>query len=223
MLEAYINDILIHHTTEANRVPGVWHILQLLQKARLCCNLKKCYFHQCKLEFLGVDISKDRFEMDKKQISAIVEWQKLTLVCGVWEFIRFINFYWRWIAAFSNVAWPLHNLFQKDHMWQWTENEWTAFKIQHNQKAPTVKEKCGQTGYWTLDNPDARRMLSHWATQLVWLEGSSTPTPTPDFMWVVLYHSTYLFEQLHELPSSLHPPRVMRISQPVSKWCLFCW
>ena len=40
-----------------------------------------------------------------------------------------MNFYQRWIPAFSDVAQPLHNLFQKDHKWQWTENEQTAFEI----------------------------------------------------------------------------------------------
>ena len=103
-VEAYIDDILIHRTTEEEHVPGVWTVLHLLWKAKLICNLKKCYFHQPKLEFLGVDISKKGFEMDKKKISAIVEWQKPTSVCGVQEFIRFVNFYWRWIPAFSNVA-----------------------------------------------------------------------------------------------------------------------
>ena len=58
-------------------------MLQLLQKAKLCCNLKKCFFHQWKLEYLGVDISEKGFEMDEKKISAIVEWQQPTLVHSV--------------------------------------------------------------------------------------------------------------------------------------------
>ena len=128
-VEAYIDDILIHHATEAEHVTGVRSVLQLLRKAKLCCNLKKCLFHQRKLEYLGVDISEKGFEMDEKKISAIVEWQRPTSVRGVREFIGFVNFYRRWIPAFSDVARPLHDLFQKDHEWQWTENEQTAFEI----------------------------------------------------------------------------------------------
>ena len=64
-IKAYIDDILIHHTTEEEHVPGVWTVLHLLWKVKLICNLKKCYFHQPKLEFLGVNISEKGFEMDE--------------------------------------------------------------------------------------------------------------------------------------------------------------
>ena len=82
-VEGYIDDILIHHVTKAKHVPGVRNILNLLQKAKLTCNLKQCMFHQPKLEFLGVNISKQGSEMDKKKITIIIEWQKLMLVCRV--------------------------------------------------------------------------------------------------------------------------------------------
>ena len=128
-VKAYIDDILIHHATEAEHIPGVCNVLHLLQKAKLTYNLKKCMFHQLKLEFLGIDISKQGFEMDEKKISVIVEWQKPTSVHGVQEFISFVNFCWRWIPGFSEVAQPLHNLFQKNQAWQWTENKQSAFEI----------------------------------------------------------------------------------------------
>ena len=128
-VEAYIDDIVIHHATEAEHVPGVHNMLQLLQKANLTCNLKKCFFHQSKLEFLGVDISKDGFEMDKKKIRVIEEWQNPMSVQGVCEFIGFVNLYQRWIPGFSNVTQPLHDLFQKNQVWQWTENKQTALAL----------------------------------------------------------------------------------------------
>ena len=34
----------------------------------------------------------------------IAEWQNPTSVCGVQEFIRFVNFDQRWIPGFSEVA-----------------------------------------------------------------------------------------------------------------------
>jgi hypothetical protein len=50
-------------------------------------------------------------------------------VHGVHEFISFVNFYHQWIPGFSDVAKPLHALFQKDHKWDWTENKQTAFEV----------------------------------------------------------------------------------------------
>jgi hypothetical protein len=62
------------------------------------------------------------------------------MVCGVCEFIGFVNFYCRWIPGFSDVVKPLHALFQKDHKWDWTENEQTTFEILkwHVSQAPVL-------------------------------------------------------------------------------------
>jgi hypothetical protein len=107
----------------------VRHTLQCLWEAKLFCNPKKCEFHQSKIEFLGVDISRNRFKMDDKKTSVITDWQSLTSIRAVHQFIGFINFYQRWIPGFSEVTRPLHNLFQKNQPWQWTENEQTTFEI----------------------------------------------------------------------------------------------
>ena len=128
-VEVYLDDILIHHASEEEHVQGVREVLRCLQDAKLFCNLKKCQFNQPKMEFLGVDISESGFEMDEKKITAIAEWQKPTSVRGIREFIGFVNFYRRWIPGFSDVARPLHDLFQKNQAWQWMENEQTAFEI----------------------------------------------------------------------------------------------
>ena len=145
-VEGYIDDILIHHTTKAEHVPGVWNVLNLLWKAKLTCNLKKCTFHQPKLEFLGIDISEQGFKMDEKKITMIVEWQKPTLVRRVQEFIGFVNFYRRWIPGFSEVAQPLHDLFQKNQAWQWTENKQSTFEILKWRvtQAPVLVHACGK-------------------------------------------------------------------------------
>ena len=85
--------------------------------------------------------------MDEKKISVIMEWQWPTSVHGVREFIGFVNFYWRWIPTFSDVAQPLHDLFQKDHKWQWTENKQTTFEI--------LKWRVTEAPVLVHANPDA--------------------------------------------------------------------
>jgi hypothetical protein len=128
-LENYLDDALNHHKTEAEHIQGVRDTLQCLQDANLFCNTKKCEFHRKKIEFLGVDVSREGFEMDDKKITDVIQWQRPMTVRSVREFIGFINFYRWWIPGFSNVAKPLHALFQKDHKWDWTENEQTAFEV----------------------------------------------------------------------------------------------
>jgi hypothetical protein len=128
-LENYLDDALNHHQNLTDHIAGVRRTLQCLWEAKLFCNLKKCEFHQSKIEFLGVNISRNRFKMDNKKTSVIADWQSLTSIWVVCQFIGFINFYRRWIPGFSEVAQPLHDLSQKNQPWQWTENEQTAFEI----------------------------------------------------------------------------------------------
>jgi hypothetical protein len=148
-LENYLDDALSHHKTKAEHIQGVRDTLQCLQDANLFCNAKKCEFHWKKIEFLRVDVSREGFEMDDKKITDVVQWQRPTMVRGVHEFIGFINFYCQWIPGFSDVAKPLHALFQKDHKWDWTENEQTAFKV--------LKWRVSQAP--VLDHADPEKMF----------------------------------------------------------------
>jgi len=127
-LENYLDNMLNHHQNKADHVWRIQYTLQYLEEARLFCNLKKCKFHQSKIEFLGMDISQNGFEMDKKKTSVIAAWECLTSVQGVREFPGFVNFYQRWILGFSDITHPLHNLFQKNQAWQWTESKQAAFE-----------------------------------------------------------------------------------------------
>jgi hypothetical protein len=128
-LENYLDNTLNHHQNITDHITRVCQTLQCLWEAKLLCNPKKCEFHKSKIEFLGVDISKGGFEMDNKKTSVVMDWESLTSVHMVQQFIGFINFYQRWIPGFSDIAHPLHDLFQKNQPWQWTENKPTAFEI----------------------------------------------------------------------------------------------
>ena len=74
-IEIYLDDILIHSKTTAEHVDRVLSILQCLENAILYCNAKKCKFNKKKIEFLGVNISRDGFEMEDKKIANVLNWQ----------------------------------------------------------------------------------------------------------------------------------------------------
>ena len=103
-VEIYLDDILIHSKTAAEHVNGVLSVLQCLENTVLYCNTKKCEFNKKKIEFLGVNVSRDGFEMEDKKIADVLDWQRPTSVRGVCEFIGFVNFYCRWIPNFADIA-----------------------------------------------------------------------------------------------------------------------
>ena len=79
-VEIYLDDILIHSKTTVEHVDRVLSVLQCLKNAVLYCNVKKCEFDKKKIEFLGVNVSWDGFEMEDKKIADVLDWQRPTSV-----------------------------------------------------------------------------------------------------------------------------------------------
>ncbi|KAF8755363.1 hypothetical protein RHS01_05227 [Rhizoctonia solani] len=66
--------------------------------------------------------------LDKLKIQAIQEWPTPTKVKEVQSFLGFANFLRRFVANFSHMARPLHNLVKKDAPWKWDTREQEAFQ-----------------------------------------------------------------------------------------------
>jgi Reverse transcriptase (RNA-dependent DNA polymerase) len=94
MVSCYMDDILTRTSGGIQvHITAVKRTLELLGKAGLYAKISKCEFHKEKLEFLGVEVSKDGFEMSPKKVEDVLNWKAPTKVRGVREFIRFCNFY----------------------------------------------------------------------------------------------------------------------------------
>ncbi len=48
--------------------------VEVAAKAFVLCNLKKCWFHQEEMRFLGYIVSYQYIWMEKKQIKAVHDW-----------------------------------------------------------------------------------------------------------------------------------------------------
>jgi hypothetical protein len=77
---------------------------------------------------LGIIVSDKGFSLDKLKIQAVQEWPTPTTVKQVQSFLGFANFVRRFVANFSQIARPLHNLVKKEVKWQWTDKEEQAFR-----------------------------------------------------------------------------------------------
>ena len=126
-MENYLDDTGSHHSNLPKHIQVNQEILQCFRNAGLYTNAKKCEFHKERMEFLGVDVSKDGFEMERVKVEMVRDWKPPRNVRAVREFVGFCNFYWRFIKSFSEIARPLHDLTKKGQTWQWTMNEQHAF------------------------------------------------------------------------------------------------
>jgi len=83
----------------------------------------KCIFHATETEYVGFFIGREGIKLDPIKTCAIWEWAKPTKVKEVLRFMRFCNFYRRFIEGFSRKARPLYQLTRKDNNWEWERKE----------------------------------------------------------------------------------------------------
>ena len=97
-------------------------MLERLREAGLQAGLKKCEFHVTETRFLGFIIGTSGVRPDPKKLEAVRLWQRPTTVKEVQSFLRFCNFYRRFVCEYGRIARPLTNLTKKDTPFVWTED-----------------------------------------------------------------------------------------------------
>ena len=65
------------------------------------------------IPILGVIVGKRQVKMEQEKIKVVKEWKTPTRVKDVESFLRFANFYQRFIYNFSHTAKPLNELKDK--------------------------------------------------------------------------------------------------------------
>ncbi|QRW17326.1 Retrotransposable element Tf2 protein [Rhizoctonia solani] len=108
----YLDDILIYSKDDASHTQHVHEVLWRLLDNQLFCKASK---------YKG-------FSLDKLKIQAVQEWPTPSKVKEVQLFLGFANFLRRFVANFSHMARPLHNLVKKDTPWKWDIKEQEAFQ-----------------------------------------------------------------------------------------------
>ncbi|KAF8760104.1 hypothetical protein RHS01_02258 [Rhizoctonia solani] len=124
----YLNDILIYSKDDTSHTQHIHEVLQCLMENQLFCKASKCTFHVASVEYLGIIVLDKGFSLDKLKIQAVQEWPVPTKVKEVQSFLGFANFLRQFVASFSHLARPLHNLVKKDTPWKWETREQEAFQ-----------------------------------------------------------------------------------------------
>jgi hypothetical protein len=124
----YLDDILIFSSNPEDHEGHVKEVLQRLMNMQLFCKGSKCKFHQTTVEYLGIIVLDKGFSLDRLKIQAVQEWPTPTTIKQVQSFLGFANFVQCFVANFSQIARPLHNLVKKEVKWQWTDKEEDAFR-----------------------------------------------------------------------------------------------
>src|SRR5438876_10729119 len=140
----YLDDILIYSCDSAVHTQHVKEVLQRLRQYNLYAKLSKCQFSITQTNFLGYILRPDGVAMELSRVKTIEEWPEPRNYRDIQVFLRFANFYRRFIANFSTIASLLSDMLKvikkgkKTGVFMLTESAKTAFKRLHNAftKAP---------------------------------------------------------------------------------------
>ena len=109
----YINNILIFTQMMNEHRDIVKQVLQILANNKLSLHLKKCKFHQTKIDYLEVIISQDSIEANPIKTKGVADWPESHDKKEVQQFLGFCNFYCRFIPRFAKVTKLLIELMEK--------------------------------------------------------------------------------------------------------------
>jgi len=94
---AYLNNNIIYLDSEEEYKKYIEWVLQRLYNKKILITIKKCKFYITKTDFVGFIIKLKYISIDPKKIKAIVNWQDLENVIGLRLFLRFCNYYKKFI------------------------------------------------------------------------------------------------------------------------------
>jgi len=125
---AYMDDILVYSKTENDHDRLVKEVLKRQQDKGLAVSPEKCVWKADEVEFLGYVIGRNRIQMSKDKMEAVLSWPQPTSLMETQSFLGFANFYRCFIQNYSQVARPLTELTKKTEKWAWNGEAGMAFE-----------------------------------------------------------------------------------------------
>ena len=130
----YLNNILIFNKDSTKHRLHVQRILERFKNYELYINLKKCEFDIDEIDFLNFIIFTKGVQMNPKQIQMIKKWFKSKTYREMQIFLRFVNFYKRFIYRYFKIIALLTSLLKgsenekKKNSFEWSKSVEQTFR-----------------------------------------------------------------------------------------------
>ncbi len=100
----YLNDIFIFNKTLEKHKEHIYLILTALKQANLYINIYKSTFYSQEVDYLRFKIQPKIIEINNKKIKAIKYWLQPTNIKEIRGFLKFANFYQRFVKGFGQLT-----------------------------------------------------------------------------------------------------------------------
>jgi hypothetical protein len=125
----YINDIFIYNNFKKKHIKHVKKILQRLRNSDLQIDIDKCEFFVHEIKYLDLIVDRSEIKMNSEKIETILQWVTSQNLKQIQNFLRFCNFYRRFIRNFAKIVKSLIKLIRKNVSFVWNEVCKQAFKL----------------------------------------------------------------------------------------------
>jgi hypothetical protein len=116
----YLDDILIYFQRKENHTNHVRLVLKRLRRHKMFVKFSKCVFDLKEIDYLKFIVEVNDIRMNLAKVVTIKKWVESTTRRHVRIFIKFAEFYKKFIKKFNKIAESLTNLFKKkkEKIWQ---------------------------------------------------------------------------------------------------------
>jgi hypothetical protein len=127
-IQVYLDDIRItSNGTFEEHAAIMEEELERLQKANFRSNLRKCYFGEFKIDYLGYEITRDGIQPQPKKVEAILKLSPPKTKRQLRHFLGIINYYRDMWETRSHMLAPLTGLVSPLVKYKWGEEKHKAF------------------------------------------------------------------------------------------------
>lgn len=152
----YLDDIIIFSKNVDEHFHHINNVLRMLKEAGMTLKLKKCFYIQKRVDYLGHMVSPGRLLVAAKTVQAVQKMLPPTYLTSLRSFLVLCNVYRKFVPNFARIAAPLTKKLRKDNPDKWErlkEDETEAFnKFKDFLAKPPVLAlpRLGQT--YTVDS-----------------------------------------------------------------------
>jgi putative transposase len=114
----YQDDILVHSQTHEHHLDELQKVFDRLRAHGLKLNVKKCFFAQTEVAYLGFTLTPNGILPGKDKSAAIKDFKPPATVRQVREFVGLCNYFRQSVQNFSELSRPLTALTQKACTWK---------------------------------------------------------------------------------------------------------
>jgi hypothetical protein len=174
----YIDDVVVFGKDEMQLLERMEEVFHRLKSAGLKVKPRKCCFFTRETTYLGHVISGEGVKVSPEKVAAIREWPVPQNVTELRSFMGTANYYRRFVASYSTIAAPLHDLTGKGTPYVWTAVCQEAFdKLKAELCSTPVLAFPVPGAMYVLDTDASDRGIGAVLSQLVPVQSEDSKEP----------------------------------------------